>query len=162
MDTLMGWILILLFVVGIVVFFKRRRERRQEDFPARPTNATKTMSAALVEGPKLENGQWAYDYCVVGESHYQPTLRRQADQGTEALTMVLIREPDNKYDKNAVAVYAPAGKIGHIPKEDAPALVAHLKRLEKKYKCPVAVYGRIGSGSNGIYGAFLSWPDKWE
>jgi hypothetical protein len=125
-------------------------------------SAPKTSTAALVEGPKLDNGSWAYDYCVVGESFYQATLREQASQGTDALTMLLIREPDNKYDKNAVAVYAPAGQIGHIPKEDAPSVVRELVRLEKKYKMPIAVYGRIGSGSDGVYGAFLCWPDKWD
>lgn len=40
--------------------------------------------------------------------------------GDEPLTVVLVREPDNPYDSQAIAVHVPAlgerGMVGHIPK----------------------------------------------
>ena len=79
---------------------------------------------------------------VVGESYYKPALDRTAAmavRGTPPLPVggwvandvakrepdlpwfqaVLVREPDNPYDPNAIAVYSPAGKIGHLSREDA-------------------------------------------
>jgi hypothetical protein len=79
---------------------------------------------------------------VVGESFYKPALERTAAMavpGTPPLPVgrwvardvakrepylpwfqaVLVREPDNEYDSNAIAVYSPAGKIGHLSRNDA-------------------------------------------
>ena len=79
---------------------------------------------------------------VVGESFYKPALERTAAlavPGTPPLPVgpwvandvvqrepdlpwfqaVLVREPDNEYDSNAIAVYSPAGKIGHLSRDDA-------------------------------------------
>jgi len=79
---------------------------------------------------------------VVGESFYKPALERTAAmavRGAPPLPVgvwvankvaererdlpwfqaVLVREPDNPYDPNAIAVYSPAGKIGYLSREDA-------------------------------------------
>ena len=79
---------------------------------------------------------------VVGESFYKPALELTAAMavpGTPPLPVggwvandvaerepnlpwfqaVLVREPQNAYDANAIAVYSPAGKIGHLSREDA-------------------------------------------
>jgi hypothetical protein len=32
---------------------------------------------------------------------------------------LLVREPDNEYDSNAIAVWSPVGKIGHLSRDDA-------------------------------------------
>jgi hypothetical protein len=76
---------------------------------------------------------------IVGESHYQPALERTsklAVRGVPPLTVttdvaveepdllwfqaVLVREPDNPYDANAIAVYSPAGKIGRVASNARP------------------------------------------
>src|SRR5262245_8825420 len=79
---------------------------------------------------------------VVGEAHYKPAL-----DGTAAMAVpggppwpgggwvaapvaererdlprfqaVLVREPVNAYDSNAIAVYSPVGKIGYLSRDDA-------------------------------------------
>ena len=79
---------------------------------------------------------------VVGESHYKPALDQTAAlavPGTPPLPVgpwvadnvaerepdllwfqaLLVREPDNEYDSNAIAVWSPAGKIGHLSRDDA-------------------------------------------
>lgn len=65
-------------------------------------------------------------YCaVVGESFYQKALRATSlrcttsADGRPSFTAVLVAEPNNPYDSNAIAVYSPAGKVGHLSREDA-------------------------------------------
>lgn len=49
--------------------------------------------------------------------------------------LLLVREPNNKYDRNAVAVHGVDGlKLGHVPKVDAPAIAKVLDR-ELPYTC---------------------------
>ncbi|HUW00758.1 MAG TPA: HIRAN domain-containing protein [Acidimicrobiales bacterium] len=53
----------------------------------------------------------------------------------EPLPVVLIRDPDNKYDANAIEVHVPAlgrhGMIGHVPAKD-PAIASKLAPLLDK------------------------------
>ena len=60
---------------------------------------------------------------VVGESYYQEALhatrgmlRHDRELGRQVFDALLVPEPDNPYDSKAVAVYSPAGKIGHVPR----------------------------------------------
>jgi hypothetical protein len=49
--------------------------------------------------------------------------RRERRDIDEPLAAVLIRNPDNQYDANAIEVHAPsAGMLGHLPKEIAARL----------------------------------------
>lgn len=63
---------------------------------------------------------------VVGESHYIKTLARCFQAGKQDksgkrsyITVRLVLENDNRYDKNAVAVVSEFGKIGHLSRADA-------------------------------------------
>jgi collagen type III alpha len=88
---------------------------------------------------------------IVGESHYQPALERMsklAVRGVPPLSVttdvaveepdllwfqaVLVREPDNPYDANAIAVYSPAGKIGHLSRDDAERYQEVLAAVESR------------------------------
>jgi hypothetical protein len=43
--------------------------------------------------------------------------------------VTLRAEPDNPYDRNAVAVFNAAGvKLGHVPRQEAPAVAKLLKQ----------------------------------
>jgi hypothetical protein len=78
-------------------------------------------------------------YCaVVGESHYQDALRATSHlcsvglEGRPTFTAVLVPEPDNPYDTNAIAVYSHEGKLGYFSRDSAIAyreLFAEVKRL---------------------------------
>jgi hypothetical protein len=67
------------------------------------------------------------DRSVVGESYYQDALRETSRNcipgpgGRRKFTATLVREPENEYDANAVAVHSAHGKIGHLSREDALA-----------------------------------------
>lgn len=65
-------------------------------------------------------------YCaVVGESHYQDALRATSTicatgpEGRRTFTAVLVAEPQNRYDANAIAIYSPQGRLGYLSREDA-------------------------------------------
>jgi hypothetical protein len=62
---------------------------------------------------------------VVGESHYALSIRSLFDgdlkgDGAEITTTVrLVPDPRNKFDRNAVGVWAGPRQIGHLPRDEA-------------------------------------------
>ena len=121
---------------------------------------------------------------VVGESHYKPALDQTASlavPGTPPLPVdvsvandvakrepdvpwfqaVLVREPDNQYDSNAIAVYSPAGKIGHLSAEDAELYQDVLIAVEQDGAQGGACSAFMRRASNGNCGVVLvlSSPD---
>lgn len=87
---------------------------------------------------------------VVGESHYGKELRglmpREFDEnGQEVIAEVLLcREPDNRFDRNAIAVRATTGTVGYIPKEDAARYAPVLDAL--------AANGRVAQTTARVWG----------
>jgi single-stranded-DNA-specific exonuclease len=75
-----------------------------------------------------------YTVHVVGESHYQDAVRR-CRKGDR---LVLKREPENPYDKNAVAVLRENGDlIGYLARDNAEWVARVMdggKRVEAKVK----------------------------
>lgn len=63
---------------------------------------------------------------VVGESNYQRTLEHAAGGrtpdgcATSLVTAELVREPRNRYDRNAVRVDIAGQVVGYLPRTDAP------------------------------------------
>jgi len=54
-------------------------------------------------------------YSIVASNYIDGALEKIAKlKGGEALT--LVREPTNKFDRNAVAIYLGEDKIGYVPK----------------------------------------------
>lgn len=114
---------------------------------------------------------------IVGESFYKPALASTAKLAAPGkpptpvtgralgvtkkepdlpwFQAVLVREPDNEYDANAIAVYSPAGKIGHLSREDAERYQPVLTLLESRGTsgaCPAF----LRRGSDGILGVVLA------
>jgi hypothetical protein len=104
---------------------------------------------------------------IVGESHYQPALRRLANEievGSDfnqhlPVVAILVPEPENPHDRNAVrvdvATDAGAATAGYLSRYDAPAYQAALFALRNEGyvgTCP----GRItGGGLGRSYGMYL-------
>ena len=66
---------------------------------------------------------------VVGESNYQPAIKAAADAHGRAQLAQLVREPRNKYDRNAVAVRLGGQTVGYLPRDEAPDYHAVLAQL---------------------------------
>jgi hypothetical protein len=75
---------------------------------------------------------------VVGESHYQATLRRlrrscrPGAEGRPSFPVTLTREPDNPHDEHAVAVMSAFGRIGYLPRDDARRYGPTLQVLQRE------------------------------
>jgi hypothetical protein len=88
---------------------------------------------------------------VVGESHYQEALELITGGKTEEAHDLekwasLIREPDNPYDRNAVAVYIDGRKVGYLSRDDAPQYGVLLDELWQKYHLRGACRANICGG----------------
>ena len=102
---------------------------------------------------------------VVGESHYQDDLWRlvggfSVDRVRCPVAAVLVPEPDNAYDANAVKILIDACLVGHLSREDAAAYLPGLRRLMALHMSPIALKGQIVGGGQregrlGMLGVFL-------
>lgn len=94
---------------------------------------------------------------VVGESNYQPAIqgllpRNVSEQGQEsAVTVQLVHEPDNKYDRNAVVVRASTGVIGYLNRADAARYAPALAALQEN--------GRVATTNARVWGRD---EEDWE
>ena len=93
------------------------------------------MSAVEAE----DVGCGSFDTQVVGESQYQAAIARAAAASTEradgypVIFVGLVREPDNKFDSNAVQVHASSiGVVGYLERSRAAEWAPFLDRLARK------------------------------
>ena len=72
---------------------------------------------------------------VVGESHYQDALAataricRPGEDERPMFRAYLVAEPENAYDRDAIAVYGDHGKLGYLSREDAQRYKATMTAL---------------------------------
>lgn len=122
---------------------------------------SKRPSQVGIEGfaPKvnLSRGFGGFDISAVGESHYQDNLRdamgcrfRNPDDLIK-FDILLIPEPENLYDRNAVALYSGSlQKLGYLSRENA----AKYKQVFRKLK----EMGRTGTAKAAIVGGTKTKP----
>jgi len=110
---------------------------------------------------------------VHGESHYQAAiadcvsasdLEQSSDLACHAgFSARLVREPNNRYDANAVAVTSVTGRtLGYLPRELAPAFAPVLDGLGDRMavQSPARAYGRRDQPSGSWnFGIWLDLPD---
>ncbi len=139
---------------------------RRKSAPTNSQQAT-TFDAFMLRG----NG--AYGIVVAGTSRRQEALRlavdawQQQDQGTrrQRIEVVagLVREPDNKADANAVAVYIAGRQVGYLKREDAAAyqpVLQHLARRKQLGACNAVIIGGRSDAPNYGVRLDLDEPDE--
>jgi hypothetical protein len=90
-----------------------RRERSAPPAVTRPAES----SRATVD---LGSPAAGCNFNIVGESHYQGRLRNISASAGRSFTALLMPEPTNAFDPNAIRVVAEgAGTIGYLSREDA-------------------------------------------
>jgi hypothetical protein len=117
--------------------------------------------------PMPNEGPGTYSYNVVGESHCNASLRRIIEDegldpnvGGEIYTQAfLLCEPQNKFDKNAVAVVVALKRVGYIPREDAKDLASQLTRMASRGEV-LLVKARIGWQDPAVIGVQLDLAAK--
>jgi len=102
---------------------------------------------------------------VVGESHYQDALWRcvGGDGGERVrcqVQAVLVHEPENPHDGNAIAVLIEGQVVGYLSREDAAVYLPGLRVLTERHECSIGLEGHIVGGGQradgrGMLGVFL-------
>lgn len=116
-----------------------------------------------------------YDFeCeVVGESHHQQHLQALAgkhgkDSAEVLTTALLLPEPNNPHDKNAVRIYLSGKAVGYLPKDDAKAFLQRLTRRKLAKIAPTTCNAKImggfalKDGSKASYGVVLNMLPFYE
>ncbi len=71
----------------------------------------------------------------VGESQYQPALRRVPRTG-RVCWATLVPEPDNPFDSNAVVVQIECETVGYLDRRDARRYQRRLRAWPNRSRCP--------------------------
>src|SRR5262245_6205798 len=110
-------------------------------------------------------------YCsVVGESHYQDALRATSEtcergsSGRRTFTAVLVAEPRNPYDANAIAVFSPQGKLGYLSRDDAIEYQQVIEEVGRRGYNGGACEAYLTGGEPGkpSFGVVLRLADPFE
>lgn len=95
---------------------------------------------------------------IVGESNYQPALDKNykdpnAFRKSESafVDVDLVYEPNNPYDKNAVAVISTYGTLGYLSKQDA----IRYRHLCEGNRDTLSARCKIYRGDHPMYGAWV-------
>jgi hypothetical protein len=131
--------------------------------PVTPTQAAAEPAAQPVEQPAAAAGAAPADEVhdllapagdiveVVGTATYQEALATVADAPPDASLHVekwahLIPEPENPWDRNAVAVYVEGRKAGYVPREHTAAYAALLGQIWTNYHGRAVCRAVVGGG----------------
>jgi hypothetical protein len=125
-----------------------------------------TLSALTLPGEALVS--------VVGESYRQPaieqTLTNYSTTGVPPLPIgvrlrdekelpwfqaVLVREPNNPHDENAIMVYSTAGHLGYLARDDAEVYQDVLEEVEAQGSRAGACSAFLRQADNGMWGVVL-------
>ncbi len=119
-------VLIGLLVSGVRALARRAvRERPTAHLASSPALAPLAPPPAPIRIPIGSGDDEDFDFDIVGEGSYLGTLRRAAGGRlmageTVVLPVLVIPEPKNKYDPNAIAVHLEGfGKVGYFQKDTA-------------------------------------------
>jgi len=140
------------------------------DRPTPAAHPSHSMTGRVVTGVEPD---WSrYEDCmrinVVGESFYQPALKRvsecppSGEHGYEC-SAILVPDPGNQYDKFAVRVEVKGELVGHLPKGSAKRYHKRIQRLNDEgiqVVC-MAYIGRAASGNTNL-GISLRIPYEGE
>ncbi|MFQ5622840.1 MAG: HIRAN domain-containing protein [Paracoccaceae bacterium] len=113
-----------------------------------------------------------FTFEIVGEAKYQSALSKISGGRTEEgvkhfCDAMLIQEPQNRYDNNAVCVEIDRKTVGYLARERAKEFNKAMTRLGfngRRAKCGAKIVGGWDRGGDdvGYFGVKLnlSWPPK--
>ena len=107
-----------------------------------------------------------YHQEVVGESHYQREIEQAAEgaergpDGRPVTRVLVLREPNNRHDRNAVKILDLAGRtFGYLPRSAAAELNEALAGLEARRE-PASCMAVIAGGGDRSFGVWLDLDDR--
>ena len=88
---------------------------------------------------------------LAGARFYQPALARLAcTRPRDGFPCILLPQPANPHDPNAIAIWTRGGHVGYIPRVAAPGLRPVLAKLEAEHGTLIAIPGSLGSCDFGL------------
>lgn len=119
-------------------------------------------------GPFIVWRKGSFPMEVVGESHYQAALEQVCGPHNREgyrveVNAVLVREPDNPHDPNAVSVEVGGQKVGYLPRENAIRVGG---QMDDEGLARVGCGGFISGGwrtnqyDEGLFGIRLAVPNQ--
>lgn len=129
-----------------------RKIRLRVDEPPRPAVTWRVMLIPTF-------GDVIQMHEVAGCRFYQPALARLALMSNPSdLRCVLLREPTNPHDANAVAIWTRTGLCGYLPRREAAELAPRVTRLTREHAMPIAVRGMLTPEDFGL-GLMIELPE---
>jgi hypothetical protein len=134
--------------------------KRQQD--AKPASSgrrvARTQAAQRLPTVDVGDKSGLCDFNIVGESNYQGRLRKVCEESGRTFTAIVMVEPTNAYDPNAVRVATEGGDtIGYLAREDTvryKPLFDLLARHGHHGGCRARLIG--GEGEKRSFGVMLS------
>lgn len=152
---------------GSVAIFRKAQPRSSEVAGSMTASRASERPSWMVDGMRVALLSGHQTLEVVGESHYQDSLWRLvkgradlAERVRVEIVAVLVAEPNNPYDPNAVAIWIDGWKVGHLSRDNARLYQPGLLVLQQQHGSPVALSGVIVGGGMredglGRLGVFL-------
>lgn len=134
-----------------------------------PAKAGETLKPPLMEVtlPPLTGkitGGHPCEFEVVGESHYQPALRKLRNSRHMAtdnnFVADIVAEPDNPYDEQACAVYIEGSKVGYLPRSAAADFFQQIAAMGVNGRWRFQTKAKLsgGWGARPMVGVLLGLP----
>lgn len=117
-------------------------------FTRRDSGRTGSLARGTLQGVRSGQFVWLPGGCevqVAGESFHEDAIRAaESSSPGSPLAAVIVPEPDNAHDPNAVAVYVNGQHVGYLPRETArraqPAIAAFIDAHDGRLpSCPAEI-----------------------
>jgi hypothetical protein len=136
-------------IVGAVRGGKRRPSARKQ------TAAPRSTGAIQGYGKQPVNVTWipgTHKIPVVGLGHYTAAVRDtvKAAPADGIMAALLLPEPSNPHDPNAIAVYMAGGLVGHVPRHTAEVLQPALMSMSASHGGRPAGCPSVASAAGGM------------
>ena len=120
-------------------------------FPNQQEPSTAT-SSSIANGTATEFPEGWGALGAVGESQYQPALKRVAETG-RICWATLVPEPENPFDPSAVVVKIQGEIVAYLSRNDARRYFRRLRTLETPIEVPAKLIG--GTRDKPSFGVLL-------
>lgn len=99
-------------------------------------------------------------YSIVATNHCTPEAQAHLKTLKPGDALVLVREPTNEFDKNAVAIYAGAHKVGYIPKAKNAVLAQYLDQCGAGFSIEKLIAMDQRPDARAVGGTFKPSPNS--
>lgn len=118
--------------------------------------AESILNAGL--NPRVTNRDGKNNIDIVGESYRQGNIRQvQQHYGDKWFQIYLVNEPENRFDKNAVAVFVGNARVGYLAKDQAKVWSKLVRDAQESGQLIVGEAHCVtnsGAGSSSMWGVF--------